>query len=156
MKGRKILAVLSSFVVILFISGTTGVTLLIHTCSSSHTTEISAFPEFISHPSNCCCEEDSPSHTIPTSARSEVNSPECCRNQHMLIKAPVIGVVESANHLSSVAVSFFLPGRFFELIHKTEQKLPSEYLPWLDHSPPPPGNNLIFFIHQIRIPFPAC
>jgi hypothetical protein len=152
---RKIQAVLSCLLLVIFLAGTTGITLFIHTCSSSHKTEVSAYPEIFRHSTACCCEENSSTAT-PPSKETEINNPECCRNQQLLLKASLIGF--PVTYLQLIKATFFPIPLVDNTLLPVNQEHGSlaEYLPWLDHSPPLSGKSLVYFIHQIRIPSPVC
>jgi hypothetical protein len=153
---RKFQAILSSLILVFFLAGTTGITLFIHTCTSSHKTEISAYPEIFKHTSDCCCAEEGINKSVASSKDLEIDNPECCKNQHLFLKAYITGLPVVQNHLINTPLFQTHPVDLMNLIVKERHLICDEYLPWLDHSPPLSGKTLVYFIHQIRIPYPVC
>jgi hypothetical protein len=140
---------------LIFLAGSTGISFYIHTCGESHKKEIRVFREIFHQKIACCCDDNL---TLPVSGSpvSTFNDEDCCRISHLFIKAPFLGF--------PVLEKFSVPE--FQVTHFPEtalsklqfvQDLKASYIPSPDPSPPPlSGVILVHFLHQIRIPEPAC
>ncbi|MCX6248170.1 MAG: hypothetical protein NTW10_10570 [Bacteroidetes bacterium] len=138
---------------LIFLAGSTGISFFVHTCGSSHKKDVFAFREIFHQDIGCCCVENDAAKTPP--GTSSYSDDGCCKTSHLFVKAPFIGfpVTEKLTvNLSVVELPMFSPS----------QPSPSEdsgisFVPYTDTSPPPlSGITLVYFLHQIRIPAPAC
>jgi hypothetical protein len=140
---------------LIFMAGSTGISFYIHTCGSSHKKEVLAFREIFHQKISCCCEADETA-MVPEGTASAFNDEDCCRISHLFIKAPFIGfpVVEKVSLTQFYFVAY--PDLAFLSSQKTQDPKAS-FTPFRDPSPPPlSGISLVHYLHQVRIPEPAC
>jgi len=136
-------------------AGSTGISFYIHTCGSSHKKEVLAFREIFHQKVSCCCDADETAK-ISSGSASAFNDEDCCRISHLFIKAPFIGfpVFEK---LSLPPFHFIDVPDFALLIIQNARESQASFTPFRDPSPPPlSGVNLVYYLHQVRIPAPAC
>jgi hypothetical protein len=139
----------------IFIAGSTGLSFFIHTCGSSHKTDVYVYREILNPKMSCCCDE---THTGKVVKDPSVNFKDdnCCRISHLFLKAPFAGfpILEKIS-LKSFPVADLDACLLFQTQPTRDTEI--SYITTPDHSPPPLyGITLICFIHQIRIPAPAC
>ena len=153
---RQILRSAAVFMLLLtFLAGSTGISFYIHTCGSSHKKEAFAFREIFHQKVDCCCEEN-PVSKEPAGGPSKYNDEDCCRISHLFIKAPFLGfpVTEKLSVPVFCCNEYTGPANYVSL---PPRDLKASNIPLRDPSPPPlSGMDLVCFLHQIRIPAPAC
>jgi hypothetical protein len=139
---------------LVFLTATTGITLFIHTCQESNSSEVLVYPEFTGHSASCCCSDEAITDSSGSSGQEVIDNPECCRNIHLLVKMSFTSVPVSLQN--PIPVDLISPYVNINVPAWPENTTPSSgYIPWLDHSPPP-GISRIYLFHQIRIPDPVC
>lgn len=153
MLKQRFLAITALLVSMLYLAGSTCVNFSVHTCSGSQKTDVTLFPEFQKESAGCCCQGFT--SQLPAPVKSTISDPGCCKTTFRSFKANLnsfnVTVKTVAN--PSLQVISELPVRNCPTM---ERQCLAEYLPWLDHSPPLSGKSLIYFLHQIRIPYPVC
>jgi len=140
---------------LIFMAGSTGISFYIHTCGSSHKKEALLFREIFHQKVSCCCDADE-NTTLPGSPSSTLNDGDCCKISHLFIKAPFVGfpVIEKVSLTQFYSVEY--PG-FALLFSLRVQDSKASFTPFRDPSPPPlSGIHLVYYLHQVRIPEPAC
>jgi hypothetical protein len=126
---------------LLFLFETTGVVLFVHTCSSSETTEISAYTSS----GSCCCS----SETHDYQAGTGFDAPECCKSEQLYLKASFNGFPVFYK-LQDIPLVKILPEVRMSDIASVSGPITS-FTPWMDDSPPLTGTDFLYFIKQIRI-----
>lgn len=146
---RKIVA---SFLLIILLVQTTGVTLVHHYCSMEGSREIAAFDGVAEDVcGGCCCAEPQAANLPARESRPAFDAPSCCYEITTYLKF---------NFISTLTVpSFFQPmanlsWKIVELppVETTGSKFLSTYPFYQFYSPPLSGFDLLRAIHQIKIP----
>jgi hypothetical protein len=140
---------------LIFLTGSTGISFYIHTCGTSHKKEVFAFREIFHQNIACCCDENFTVNVLVGSALN-YNDADYCRISRLFIKAPFLGfpVVEK---LLVPTFHFIEIPEFALLRSQPVRDSKASFTLFHDPSPPPlSGINLVHFLHQIRIPAPVC
>ncbi|MGA3015406.1 MAG: hypothetical protein ABSD71_15385 [Bacteroidales bacterium] len=143
---------------LVFLAGSTGISISVHTCGDSHKKNVLVFKEIFNQKFSCCCEENAAlqNDRNQLSAFAEYSDNDCCRISHLFIKAPFAGfpILEK---FSVPQFDFPVYTERANLKLTSLQDSKSSYQPFSDPSPPPlSGIKLIISIHQIRIPESVC
>ena len=140
------------FLLAVFLTGSTGMTYSIHTCRSSGKSSLKFYPEVFSKYPSCCCEETE-GGAIPS--EEMFNEQDCCKTVNGFIKTVFTGI--PLNYHFDKILSVELVYSDISLIHLNfPEPLQKIFVSIEDHSPPLSGRNLVYFLHQIRIPAPGC
>lgn len=137
---------------VVFLAGSTGITYSFHSCLSSGKTDLKLFPEIFSQSPSCCCESAS-ENSMPFNAY--FSEPDCCKTTWGFIKTVFTGIPLNYHFDKILSVEFLCHNVSLSIIWHPEP-LSTVLIPPDDHSPPLSGTSLIYFLHQIRIPFPVC
>ena len=140
---------------LIFLAVGTGFTFFVHTCGSSHKTDVYVYKEVFNPKMSCCCDESGPGLT-KSDLSMNYRDENCCRIVHLFIKAPFAGfpVLEKIT-LPSLTIAGLPQSPLFRQKPVADAGYSFIFKP--DHSPPPiSGTILVYFIHQIRIPSPVC
>ena len=138
---------------LIFLAGSTGITFYIHTCGSSHQKEVFLFHEIFHQKVDCSCEEN---QNGDQSSVPVINDNDCCRISHLFIKASFLGFPVVEKSPVPYTQWFVSPG-FLLIFTQPVQDSKASFIPFRDPSPPPIfGRSLVYFLHQIRIPFAIC
>ena len=150
---RILQPVVSLLMLVLFLTGTTGISFYIHTCSETHKRNIYAFPELVKPVSDCCTEDaispmaENCNHPLGVDAA-------CCKNEHIYLKAAFVSVPVTLQDFSILLNDCYFP-HSTKIIFPVQDNTFRDELLFSGNSPPISGKTLVFFIHQIRIPSPA-
>ena len=143
---------------LVFLAGSTGISLSVHTCGDSHKKDVLVYKEIFNQRFTCCCEENMASQDgrDRPSPYTEYSDNDCCRISHLFIKTPFAGFPV----LEKILVPQFDFPVYTEMVNlklASQQDSKSSCQHFSDHSPPPlSGIKLIISIHQIRIPESVC
>lgn len=152
MKVTKKISGLILLTIILFSSA--GISFYLHECSCRGTNLYSVGTGFSGAQSFCCCSAE-----IPDSGAcdliSTIDDEGCCKDVVYFYLIP-FGPDKTATVLEKVSEKILSSASLLiisEFIQPVKEKLIVRL-----HSPPEKrsGKNLIFFIQQIKIPFPVC
>ena len=142
---------------LVFLAGSAGISLSVHTCGDSHKKNVLVFKEIFNQKFACCCEENIASQKDrDLSANAEYSDNDCCRISHLFIKVLFTGfpVLEKFS-VPQFDFPVYTEMANLKLTSLQDSKL--SYQPFSDPSPPPlSGIKLIISIHQIRIPESVC
>ncbi len=146
-------SVVSIFLLVIFLTGTTGISFYIHTCSESHKRDVFAFPELLK-PHSDCCTEDAVSPVAGSCNHPIGISAACCKNEHLYLKAAF-----TSEPVSQPATPHFSVENDLTLfsginIPQARETVHGDLI-MSGNSPPIAGKLLVLRIHQIRIPSPA-
>ena len=146
------------FLLLIFLFGTTGLSLLHHTCNSSKENNVTAYPEFFKTSGSSCCEDEFIGYA---SANQEAFTPDvlsqhldaapCCKTTVAFFKLLIL--TERVEKLTITDVSAHKPLVPVSLntILPFEQPLlkPAHFQ---FHSPPLYGKTLVYYLQQLKIP----
>jgi hypothetical protein len=162
---KKLTTYIVSFAIILLILASSGgISFVIHHCYTSKTehvklfadnykckTETQAEAEADQAKPACCCSKHQES--IEDKSLNHINKSECCTNTYKFLQF-------SYQYENSMAAFKLILNQFtvitpFTIFQNTETNIQPK--PYLYHPPPLilAGKDLIHFIHNIKIPFPA-
>jgi hypothetical protein len=145
--------VLSILMLIVFLFGTTGVTVLQHVCSIGQTRDITAINGITTETTgSCCCsqDQDCPDEDIPDD-RQVISAQPCCSEITTLVKFDFVTV--NSNELFFTPLTDGFICFVTMLVVNPPLKIDISNDPFFQfHSPPLTGNNLLLAIHQIKIP----
>lgn len=141
------------FLLVCFLTGTTGVSFYIHTCSSANKRDVYAFPEIKKPAGSCCCDNEI-HHGTSCNDHLVFDAVPCCTQQYLYFKAAFLSLVPCDHFVQFETVTpvaaTLLP------VQNPELSPNVTYCRFLTgKSPPLSGRDLVFFLHQIRIPSPA-
>ena len=146
------------FLLMVFLFGTTGISVLHHICNSSNKQYVTAYPEIFNNAGSSCCEEEStgytsaihgdgPDETMPQNIASE----PCCKNIASFFKLQIL--TERVEKLVLNITSEHQP-----LYPVSVSPSPNVVQPLLQpvhfqfYSPPLFGKLLVHYLHQMKIP----
>ncbi len=145
--------VMSILLLMVFLFGTTGVTVLQHVCSGGNTREIKAIDGFSgAFAISCSCDEESPNE--PAKSSDDLpgfSAPPCCYELTTLFKFDFVS--HAPFYFSSLPLN-----QGFASLLPILSSLPIDRILISDdpyfrfHSPPLTGIHLLHAIHQIKIP----
>ncbi len=151
----KIVHKISVFILLLIITfSSVGISFYLHECGCRETTLFS-FEAGYSEPEEfCCCSVQTPS-TAESSCCDEVEKEECCKDQYYFILLP-FGPEPSASNTKTYDAKI-LSSLNVAPVSTDELSKPTKPVIRL-HSPPVVlgGKLMIYFTHQIKIPFPIA
>jgi hypothetical protein len=151
----KILHKISVFILLLIITfSSVGISFYLHQCGCRETTLYTIETGYTKPTEFCCCAVEMPKSDHPL-AGHQVEAESCCKDHFYFFILP-IGPDKADTFFSSIdgkTIAFINPASILD----TDEHYITEAVPML-HSPPAllTGKQLIFFIQQIKIPFPAC
>lgn len=132
-----------------------GISFYLHQCGCRETTLLSVETGYNKPASFCCCAPD-PVISNPSDATRTVENEDCCKDQYVFFLLP-LGPEKITNN--PVVVDYKIISHLFDNSVASEIESPKAVneTPLL-HSPPDirSGKELVYFISQIKIPFPAC
>ncbi|MCX6249115.1 MAG: hypothetical protein NTX61_00005 [Bacteroidetes bacterium] len=135
--------------------GTTGITFMMHTCTSEQKTEINLYPSSSGSNGTCCCGENIPAAIVTGNDKDlSVDQPECCTIRHSFLKTVVFSSPEAFKFQVSTIVHLVLNTR--DLYKINDQDEVGKSLILNDPSPPLYGVKLVHFLNQSKIPVPVC
>ncbi|MEI7896281.1 MAG: hypothetical protein WCJ26_04555 [bacterium] len=139
---------------LVFLCGTTGISIFEHICSCKGKTEITLFPEIFAHQSSCCCSAGEVELVTPDHAHlCNLSKPEHCKNIKFFIKAtvtPAPVVVSQFSFIDFTVSGFQLPSDF-SIGHDATA---NDYVIPHCTSPPVSGKERVLALHQPKIPVP--
>ena len=150
LRNIVILIILASF-----ITGSGGISILIHDCSGSKKRDYTAFPEYQRKGSNTCCISEKSGVTSKETRETALKKAACCKSSKITLKVNPYERIFTTQ--ASALISPELP--VYDLISADIE--PDDTLIIACNSPPgpethkPSGKELVFSIHQLRIPS-AC
>jgi len=146
--------VFSLLLLIVFLTGTTGISFFIHECTSSQTTEVFPFPEILNNTVSCCCNEEIQQKFPCDDPVSSFSAPECCKNTHIYLKASFTGF-PVFHKFNPELVQKIISADLLNFSCKDQHiEIPVVYHR-VDHPPPRSGRILVNFLQQIKIPEPV-
>jgi len=151
----KVVYKISSLFLLVFITlSSVGISFYLHECGCRETTLFSFEAGYSDPEEFCCCSVQTPS-TAESSCCDEVEKEECCKDQYYFILLP-FGPEPSTSITKTYDVKI-LSSLNIALVSSDEFTRPTEPVIRL-HSPPVVlgGKLLIYFTHQIKIPFPIA
>jgi len=137
---------------LVFMTGSTGISILHHICSGSKTDHVTVYPEFFSHSSSACCadEETINRADLPVS----FTATPCCKNLLSFFKLPVITVLSSHPEIPvNPFISFLELNPGIQILR--DIPFPEKNIHFEFYSPPFYGRSLIHYLHQIKVPLPS-
>jgi hypothetical protein len=138
-------------VVVIFLTGTTGISFSFHECTSSHRTEVFPFPEILNNTVSCCCADEVHDGVAGEEPVSSFSEPECCRNTHVYLKASFTGFPVSQQLNPDLSYQIISPD-LLNLFYKDLNIEIPDLNVRVDHPPPRSGKILVYFLQQIKIP----
>ena len=138
-------------ILIVFLTGTTGVSFYIHECRSSNTREVFAFPEISNKAISCCCDKEVLVSIYSGESLPFIEQPPCCTNTHIYLKAALTGFPVSYQ-LTDNLKQADLPTYFLNILYDEQKYEMESHVSIVDHPPPLSGKSLVYFLHQIKIP----
>ena len=138
-------------ILIVFLTGTTGVSFYIHECRSSNTREVFAFPEISNKAISCCCDKEVHGSILSEESLPFIEEPPCCTNTHLYLKAAFTGFPVSYQLKDNVKHAD-LPTYFLNILYDEQKYEMESHVSIVDHPPPLSGKSLVHFLHQIKIP----
>jgi hypothetical protein len=151
----KIVHKISVFILLLIITfSSVGISFYLHQCGCRETTLFSFETGYSAPDEFCCCSVQTPA-AGESSCCDEVEKEECCKDQYYFILLP-LGPEPIASNTKTYDVKI-LSSLNTALVSPDEFSNPTEPVTRL-HSPPVVmgGKMLIYFTHQIKIPFPIA
>jgi hypothetical protein len=144
-------------ILVIFLAGSTGITFSLHTCLSAGKTDVTVFPGLFEKNEGCCCGSDAPaSLASPDPLPASWDAPDCCVLSKVFFKTITFPAPETIK-MSPAVVDLFQIGQAFAETSCPTSRETVNTLPLPDPSPPPlSGKLLVHFLHQVKIPFPAC
>ncbi len=148
----------SIFFLLVFLFGTTGLTVLRHTCISSKQNNVTVFPEFFKSSDDGCCENETTGYASAccschetAGTHPQVDSSPCCKSDLSFFKLEIL--TKTVDKLKLDVLNAFLHFRSNPLVSIPLFEQPVfEYAHYQFHSPPLFGRTLVYFLHQIKIP----
>jgi len=139
------------FLLLVFLFGTTGITIYQHICSGKPGKEITIYPEYFSKHSDCCCGEEGFSSRNKTQAvdHQEISDSECCRNISLFLKVSIISIPVTFSQTEIIIPVLVLPETFFPVVN-IQTACISEYAGECSKSPPLSGKQRILLFHQSK------
>ena len=140
-------------ILLVFLYGTTGITVFHHVCNGSEEETTSLYPEIAGYSGPSCCADEDPGRVIlPDPHAPLVMEPvPCCKSTSSYLKMRIITVrTEKQEPVIITAIpSFVLPET---PVCDNEQAFLYPSIT-RNHAPPPwSGKKLIHYLHQIKIP----
>lgn len=134
------------------IAGSAGISFYLHECGCRQTTLLSIEAGYSEADAFCCCSAE-PEFTESSSCDSGLDEEGCCKDKYFFLLLPVgpdnAKVSTPDLKVKIIAQISFLP--------ETENEIPDITSGEISiHSPPDikSGKKLVFFLSQIKIPFP--
>ena len=151
----KVVQKIFTFLLLMFITiSSVGISFYLHECGCRDTTLFSLEAGYSEANEFCCCSAE-PQSTTENSCSNEVAQEGCCKDQYYFILLP-FGPEKTTTEIKP------LFGKTLNLL-STAVVLESEALnlrqPEMQPNPPPlllSGKLFVYFIQQIKIPFPIC
>jgi hypothetical protein len=146
------------FILVVFLYGTTGLSVLDHSCNSSNERSVTIYPEIFKQAGSGCCTDGESgyacaSHKYPVSNAfpENVDAQPCCKSIISFFKLEILTVRAEklvVDNLYVQAQSFPVPA---------DVQIPNEQRPLTPvhhqfYSPPLFGIRLVHFLHQMKIP----
>jgi hypothetical protein len=152
----KILNKIFAFIMLALITlSSIGISFYVHECGCRETTLFDVETGFNKSPAFCCCEPDLVV-SYPSDASRSVQNEDCCKDKYVFFLLP-FGPEKNSN--SPIVVDYKIISHLFDNSVRTEIESPKAFNETpLPHSPPDiiSGKELVFYISQIKIPFPVC
>jgi hypothetical protein len=140
------------FFLVVFLFGTTGISIFEHICTCQDKTEVTLFPEIFTHHSSCCCSEGEVELVTPDHAHLiGLEKPNHCKNIKFFIKATVTPVPVVMNLFTFLDLA--APGCLLHLdIFPVYDRPVDDGVMHYCTSPPISGRQRIIALHQTKIP----
>jgi hypothetical protein len=146
------------FLLLVFLFGTTGISVFHHVCSSSNQDNVSVYPEFFKKSgSSCCADEETGyacSQRVNTSGEAlaqHIDASPCCISIFSFFKLDILTV--RADKLLIKDVLIQIPDDTDSIITDLPENhsfiVPCHFQFF---SPPLFGKVLVYFLHQMKIP----
>ncbi len=143
---------------LVFLFGTIGLSVLRHICNSSNTNTVTVYPEIFKSPGSSCCDDGpagyacagrgtSPGNTTP----ENIDPSPCCKSTTSFLKLEILTLTAGKLVLKDIAVTR-------PLFTISACRIPSYEQPLLNpahfqfYSPPLFGIVLVHYLHQMKIP----
>ena len=137
---------------LVFLAGTTGLSIFEHICTCKGKIEITLFPEIFNHHSSCCCSDGEVELVTPDHAKlCGLENADHCKNIRFFIKAaisPVPVFIYSFSFTNSATHEFPLSHDVIFVAYEPADKLVIQHCT----SPPISGRQRIIAFHQSKIP----
>jgi hypothetical protein len=139
---------------VVFLCGTTGISIFEHICVCKGRTEITLFPEVFDHNSSCCCSDGVVEQVEPDHANlCGLENADHCKNIKFFIKAaisPVPVVVYSFSFQDFNGFEYLVPLNIFPAGNELVNEIVLQHCT----SPPISGRQRIIAYHQSKVPTP--
>jgi hypothetical protein len=146
------------FLLLVFLYGTTGMSVLHHSCNSSNEKTLTVYPELFKNAGSSCCSEDetgyvSGLHHCPSEngLPATVDAVPCCKSNISFFKLEILS--ERAYNAVIAQVGDLITMKAAPVISATAAEQPVLNTPYFQfYSPPLFGKLLIHYLHQMKIP----
>ncbi len=159
-RGRKcrenLKRVCSWMLFVIFLYSTTGFFVVRHICSAESSNTVTLFREYRDETASACsCCSENMVNRDPFDPFSMNMQPEsCCRELHFYLKAELMPLPSQKISCSGQsALALELP--FFNTGEQAIEVPEYRFGPVVEPKPPPGCRNLIYFLHQVKIPDPV-
>ena len=146
------------FLLLVFLFGTTGLSVLSHFCSSSNHTTVTVYPELFNRSGSSCCAEESTGYACASGGNTpsgampgHIDETPCCKSIASLFKLEILTERIEKLLINNFLVQHPLYSVSLLLLETFEQPLlkPAHFQ---FYSPPLFGKVLVHYLHQIKIP----
>jgi hypothetical protein len=142
------------FLLLVFLCGTTGISIFEHICTCQGKTEITLYPEIFNHHSSCCCSDGEVEQVTPDHAGlCGLENADHCKNIRFFIKAsitPAPVVVNLFSFINFTMNQYQVPADIFPVAVEPSSGLIIKH----GTSPPISGRQRIIAYHQSKVPSP--
>jgi len=146
------------FLLLVFLFGTTGLSVLHHICISSNKHYVTAYPEIFKNTGSSCCEEESTGYTSASHGNDpgktmpqNISSEPCCKNIASFFKLQILTDRVEKLVLNTVSAQQPLFPVSVSQLPNVEQPL-TQPAHFQFYSPPLFGKLLVHYLHQMKIP----
>jgi len=146
------------FFLVIFLFGTTGISLVHHICTHSHQDDLSVYPELFKDSGTSCCDEEEGGSagnnqkvTAGSSGLLNISAIPCCLRVHSFLKlaiSPEVTKTLVVNPSAEIHPLFSISLTTLTAIE--DLTVPAAFFQF--YSPPLYGKRLIHFLHQPKIP----
>jgi len=146
------------FFLVIFLFGTTGISLVHHICTHSHHDDLSVYPELFKNSGTSCCGEEEggsasndQNFTTGSPGLLNISAIPCCLRLHSFLKLAINPEVTKTLVVSpSTEINSLFSISLTTLTAIDDLSVPAAYFQF--YSPPLFGKRLIHFLHQSKIP----
>lgn len=155
----KALHRIGTFMILLvFLLGTTGLSVFHHICRMEHEDRVSVFPGFYTDPGSSCCSDETDGTCCACTAnaahncsRESFSTDPCCKNVASFFRLEILTLRVEKLSLPALEAGPVPERIAARQCLETELRIePAAILTF--HPPPLSGRNLVNYLHQIKIP----